>query len=307
MADVTLTIPLPVLQAGEQFKYRYRTYPSGSFGAYAFTSTQQISLTGLANGEYELEVLLVKADLTECPASLKRFIIVPPFSCYSFGASIIQSGSQYVLRIVYALPSPIVNPACSWKISYQPVGYATQILTYSSLPLSGIINITLPANVDVNLTIYGDLCNNNLQFCFEDQIPKIPTPNCTPMVLASYDLQYVNGIWGIRLFGTNSNPATPIYTFNYSETSLLNIGATPDSGTFTFAGGAGGAAFLYSITGLNPQGIYLQGNPGEFLPNCIRYTGSIVDICGNSHVFNVSGFWQPSGAAGQGVFIASPC
>lgn len=301
MADITFNIPLPVLQVGEQFKYRYRTYPSGSFGGYLTTATQTITINGLSAGQYQLEVLLVKADASECPASLKVFTVTNPFSCYSFGASIIQSGTQYVLKIVYALPSPIVNPACKWKIVYAPQGYATTTLTYTSLPLTGEIFITLPANVATSLTIMGDLCNSNIQVCFEDSIPRAATA-CTPLVLTSYDLQFVGGVWGIRLFVLNSNPQTPIYQFNFTETSLLNPGATPDSGSFSWAGaGSAGGAALYSITNLNPQGIYLNNPqfPTEFLPNCIRYTGNIIDVCGNSHVFSVSGQWIPTNIGGQ--------
>lgn len=314
MATMTFNIPLPVLQAGESFKYRYKPV-GGAYGGYSSTATQTITLSGVSTGSYILEVIFVEADLTECNPVLIPFTVVAPFTCFSFFPSIIQSGSQYVLQINYTLPSPNIAPSCGWSIQYTPNGYATQTVTYTTLPTSGQINIILPANVNTGLTIIASICNTLSQFCYEGTVPKKPVPDCTPLILTGYDLQYnvAGNFWKIRLFVTNSNPITPLYQISYQETSVLSPGATPDSGTYLYqSSGGGGSAQLYTIPlngSLNPQGIYLQnpGFPTEFLPNCIKYSGSIVDICGRSHYFEVSGFWTPSGAAGQGVFIDAPC
>lgn len=316
MADITFTIPLPVLQAGDSFKYRYRLV-GGAYGGYTSVMTQTITITGLSAGNYELEITYVKADTTECAPVVKPFTVATPFSCYSISAVIVQSGLQYILRITYPIPSPLVHPSCGWRIIWGQ-GSVQNTIPYTTLPLSGFIDIVLPANANVTLQVLADICGDYTQVCFEDSVPKIASPNCIAAVFTSYDIVYTPpgvscpaGCFGLRLMGTNSTPATPIYNFTWQETSVTN-GAL-DSGTFSFPGGSAGGTFLYTLP-INPQGQFLSipnpnpDLPPEYLPNCISYVGNIVDICGNVIPFAVSGHWTPSGAVGGGgIFVPNGC
>lgn len=310
MADITFNIPLPVLLAGDSFKYRYRLV-GGAYGGYTSIMTQSITITGLSAGSYEIEITYVKADLTECNPTVYPFVVATPFSCYAINAVIVQAGAQYILRITYGIPSPLVHPSCGWRIVYNQ-GSTNTTIPYTTLPLSGVIDIVLASNADVNLTIIADICGDYSQYCFEDTVPKIPIPNCIAASFTSYDITYANGFWGLRLFGVNSNPATPSYVFNWQETSQVSSG-NPDFGTFVWPGGLAGGTFLYTLP-IKPQGAYLTfpnpnpDIPPEYIPNCISYIGSVVDICGNSIPFAVSGFWTPpTTVGGFGTFIPNGC
>lgn len=275
MFSVTFTIPFPVLVAPQYFKYRYRL-SGGAYGAYSTTTSQTITISSLAEGSYELEVIFVNEDGIECPATLIPFEVVEPFECIDdFAAEIVTTGNGiYTLRITY---TPGDNPPCGWTIQYSNIYTGgTKTVQYSTLPVSGVINITLPGNANTGLTIFGEMCNNELVICFEDVITGAE-PTCIPMTIVSSELIPGVGIgnYVIRLNITNSNPATNPIFVNFTETTP---GSFPINQTFTFPGGVAGGTALYSIpvTAQNPDS------------TCIRVYGEITDQCQDIHLFCVT-------------------
>lgn len=310
MADVVVTILTPTLTGSDYFKTRYRLLPAGAYTANVNRTNAPFTLASLAVGDYEMEIIFVDvegATETECPAVIHEFSVDPEFTCFPFDAEIVQNGALYELVVTYTLPSPLSWPPCGFDITWNQNG-TNNTIHYATLPLSGEIRYTIPTNANTSLTVLADMCGY-YNVCFEESVPKIPSPNCTPAVLTGYDLVFTPppvgavvgtpGTWNARAFGINSNPATPIYNFSYQELSLVPPGYVPDSGNFSFPGGLPLGNFLYTIPQpgtLNPKGVFLYitgGFPSELIPNCIIYRISFVDYCNVRHTFCVSGMWTP--------------
>lgn len=311
MASITITIGLPIITAPEKFKVRYREYPSGSFGAYSDQDNDPFTISGIDAGQYELEVIYVTADGTECPAKYKLFNVAEDYECPEFNASIQQSGSTYYLNITYPV---ITNPSCGWEIQIVQ-GTTALTIPYNPLPPSPL-NIPVK-NQTLSLMVLANLCNNKFEFCFEDSIPAI-LPECDPIVINNVELIY-NGptstlpnSWFIRLYVTGSNPVTPTMTASYTETSIT-APLPPNTGTFSWVGSAQGAGSIMYSMQVFPKGIFRTiPNPNIDLPpiyidNCISYTGVVVDICGISHPWSISGLWSPTQIQGVGTFTPNGC
>lgn len=321
MPDVVVTILTPTLTGSDYFKTRYRLLPAGSYTGNVNRTNAPFTLTGLAVGSYEMEIIFVDvegAEETDCPAKIFSFTVDPDFECFDFEAEIVQNGSLYELVITYALPSPLSWPPCGFDIVWNQGG-KNNTIHYTTLPLGGEIRYTLPANLNTNLTVLADMCGY-FNVCFEEQIPKIADPDCDPAIVTGHDIQYavIGQYFNIRAFVTNSMPTTDPYVFMYQEISQVNVGDIPDSGStiFTNPGGAGQPLFFGAIT-VNPKGILLKipntnpDFPPEYLQNCIRYNVSFVDFCGVRHNFTVSGLWTPppfgSPAGTPGTFTVNGC
>lgn len=310
--DEVIEIPLPILVGTEKFKVRYRLLPAGIFSAYQDETNAPFTLTGLSAGTYEIEYIYVKEDLTECETTVDTFTVVDDdYECTDFTAEIQQIGSLWNLQIVYT--PPLTSPPCGWRIQWTQ-GTASATTTYTSLPASGVINIAIPTGHNVSLLIIADLCDDKLLFCFEDEVEGIPLPTCTPAVLVSADLKYNSSIspspltWFIRLQIINSNPMTQNYVLNVSETSFTGS-LPPFNGTFLIPAQQLPGTFFYGANQVYPNGIFLQGAPGEYMPNCISFAGTLTDDCGVSHPFSVSGYFVPDGTQtpGQGTFYENGC
>lgn len=312
MADLTIEIPYPILIGTEKFKVRYRLLPVGTFSSYQDEDNDPFTLTGLTSGgTYEIEYIYVKEDGTECPAVTQLRQVPEDFECIEFAAEIQQIGSLWNLQITYTPPA--TDPSCGWRIQWVQ-GSSSATIPYTTLPATGVINIAIPTGQNVNLTITADLCNGEALFCFEDQIEGIPVPTCTPAVLVSADLKYNSQIstnpltWFIRLQVINSNPMSKNYVLNVSETSFTGT-LPPFNGTYIIPAQQLAGAFFYGASQVYPNGIFLQGFPGEYLPNCISFAGTLTDDCGVSHPFSVSGYFVPDGTQtpGQGTFYENGC
>lgn len=305
MADVVVTILTPTLTGSDYFKTRYRLLPAGAYTANVNRTNAPFTLTGLADGDYEMEIIFVDvegATETECPAVIHEFSVDPEFSCFPFDAEIVQNGALYELVITYTLPSPLSWPPCGFDIIWNQ-GQGNNTIHYTTLPLSGEIRYTLPANLNTSVQIMADMCGY-FSVCYEQEVPKIADPNCTPAIVTGYDLDYnaQSGVWRIRLFITNSNPSTNNYTFAYQEMSQTNM--PPDSGFHTEIGTfSGSQALFFGNTVVHPKGIFLTApnpNPDDppiYIPNCIIYRLSFVDFCGVRHQIIVCGMWTPGAPA----------
>ncbi len=277
MANITLTIPLPLLTAGQHFKTRYRSLPSGTWSSYTNRTNAAFTLTGLSTGNYELEVILVNADETECPATYKQFTVVADFSCIDFTVTLAQSGSVYNLNIAYTLPGGFTNPPCGWDVIITD-NTGTKTIPYATLPMGGI---TLSVNnLAMVVKVRANLCNGDYKYCYQGDISPIAPPPCVPLKLTGIDMIY-NGptsnnpnTYYIRFQIINSVPASKTYFISYQE-------ALPgtDSGTFSFnLPSPAPLSYLYSML-VHPT------SPSK--PFEVMYTGSITDDCGVSHPFSV--------------------
>lgn len=318
MADVVVTILTPTLTGSDYFKTRYRPV-GGGYGANTNRTNAPFTLTGLSVGDYEMEIIFVNvegATETDCPAVIHEFSVDPEFTCFPFDAEIQQNGALYELVITYTLGSPPAWPPCGFDIVYNN-GTGNVTIHYATLPLSGEIRYTIPSNANTSVTVLADMCGY-YNVCFEETVPKIPSPNCTPAVVTGYDITYVNGFWNIRAFVTNSTPSTSPYIFIFQEISVTNIGTPPDSGQKAYTSGfsAGTPLFFGNIL-VNPKGTLLTAfnpNPDDppiYIPNCIIYNVSFRDYCGTKHQFQVRGLWTPPPAGSpvgtQGTFVLNGC
>jgi hypothetical protein len=209
MPDITIQINTPTLVSGESFKTRYRQLPAGAWSSYTTRTNAPFTLTGLSVGDYELEVIVVKGA-TECPAIIRPFKVVQPFSCITFDAEIVQNDIAFNLVINYTIPGGFTNPPCGWKV------IVTGNTTNKTIPF-----VTLPtpplkiavANEGLFVKIVADLCNGKTQNCYEGDVPPISIP-CVPIVLgtvtATFIKQQPNGKmqFRIRYNFTQSSPAT---------------------------------------------------------------------------------------------------
>ncbi|MBS1771508.1 MAG: hypothetical protein JST82_01520 [Bacteroidetes bacterium] len=270
MPNITITIPQPVLTTGQYFKTRYRLLPSGSWSSYVNRSNAPFTLTGLSAGDYQLEAILVKANGTQCAAIYKNFTVVPDFSCLSFSASMIQSGSLYYIQITYTLPPGYTNPACGWEMVYE---HGTSIVnnTYPVLPSSPIL---IPvANQSYKLTIYGNICNGNKTKCGQFDISPISPPPCTGIHVTSQTMFKSAGKYYITLNFTQSSPPTTTLTIFYQQTGA----SSPDIKTITPAILSTATSYTFQV---NPSFIQQK--------ETFDYVGWIKDVCPTATPLSVS-------------------
>ncbi len=276
MPNVTITIPQPVLTAGQSFKTRYRLLPSGSWSGYTSRSNAAFTLTGLATGDYQLEVILVKADSSECPAIYKTFTVVPEYSCISFGSQIVKTGTLYYLQITYTLPGGFTNPACGWDITYVQNGITTTN-TYTTLPTSGIIKIPV-TNTAMAVYVRANMCNGNKKDCHQADVSPVAPPPCTGLNLVAQTLVKSGSSFFINLTFVQSSPATTSLQVVYSQTGSFI--APGDGGSVT-------VPLLPTATSVSIPVKPARPNFAEF----VYYTGKVIDACNNQIPISVNTFY----------------
>lgn len=278
MANITLTIPLPVLTAGQYFKTRYRLLPAGAWSSIVNRTNAPFTLTGLSAGDYQLETILVNADASECMATYTGFKVVNDFTCIDFDAEIVQTGSLYQMHITYTLPGGFTNPPCGWDIILQ-TSTGVQKIPYASLPVGGIIKLSV-ANVATLVRMRANLCDGNYKYCYDEDVSPV-VPTCTPLTIVKAELIKPTGFYVVRIFIYNSNPMTVTIPFSFKEISNF------------YPSGKSGQSFTGSILGppLIPGPPYMfttpvnpEGYPGEG----IQYEGTLTDICGKSHYWKTN-------------------
>lgn len=251
--DVTITISVPPLKAGETFKVRYRDYPSGIFGSQTVQTNAPFIITGLSAGEYELEVILDKGDV-DCPATLKRFKVIQPFECVEFESELIYQTNGLASLVFTYLPI-LVNPPCGWNILI--VGATTnKNIPYATLPTSPL---TIPnTNEPLFVKVLANMCNGKFMTCFEADIPKAATP-CTPLVLNDSSITLIsqnltNTQFLVTFFITQSVPPTTAMIVSVTQKNVLaGIPGQTSFGPFNpLTVGAGATSFSVTI-GANPN------------------------------------------------------
>ena len=273
MADRNITIPYPVLKAGEKFKVRYRILPGGAFSAYQDETNTQFTLSGLTEGaEYELEIIFVQADETECSAVYIQFTVPDSYECVEdFAAEIIRdSNGLYWLEITYTPPGS--QPACGWEIIYQQ-GSGTATIPYASLPTSGLIRISV-ANQSLILSIRAMICDGQYEECFLADVSEISPPSCVSISNVTMQIREVlNTVtnrceYFLDISFTQSNPISSTILLSYAQGgSIFNT----DKFTGTVPVPSGNTPTVTKK--LNP--VLFEGQ------ECTSYDISVVDVCNN--------------------------
>jgi hypothetical protein len=279
MANITLTIPLPILTGSQYFKTRYRALPSGSWSSYVNRTNAAFTLTGLGTGSYQLEVILVNDDTSECAANYTGFEVADDFECIDFDATLAQTGSLYQLNITYTIPGGFTNATCGWDIIVTDAT-GTKTIPYSVLPVSGAITLAVQ-NLAMHVQVRANLCNGNYKMCFEDDISPI-VPACTPLIIVKAEvIKAFTNSYALRLLIYNSVPATVSIGYSFKEISPYYPGS--------LSGQAGSGSFYGPplIPG-NPYLFTMFVNPNGYPGEGIQYEGTLTDICGKSHYWKTN-------------------
>lgn len=275
MPDITIQINTPTLVAGESFKVRYREI-GGAWSGYSTRTNAAFTLSGLTPGNYEMEVIVVKGGI-ECPAIIRPFTVIAPFSCITFEAEIVQNDVAAKLVIDYTIPGGFVNPPCGWKIILQGA-LNNKTINYSVLPTPPI-NIPV-LNEAMVVKVVADLCGKS-QTCFEADVPAADNP-CTPMVVNS-----VTAVWA----GIANNQLRYNVTFNITQsippttTAFVTVTQT---NTIIAGGGLPGQT---SFGSFNPKIISTTATSFtvqiDFNPNIVgdiySFAWFVTDRCGTQH------------------------
>lgn len=277
MPNVSITIPTPVLTGSDYFKVRYRLI-SGGFGPYQNEDNDPFTLIGLAAGQYELEVIMVK-DGVECPASLHPFTVTDPYTCVTFTPVMVQNGNLFNLQISYPAHT---TPPCGWHIEI--TGATTnKIVNYASLPASPLL---IPvANEGLAVKVKADLCNGKIQECLNTDVPAIAA-TCTPMVITgvtgSVNNTYPNGDYGVNIsFSyTQSSPPTQWLTILINQkNATIGPNGTTSYPNFSFG--------PIATTGTGPVSVPIIANH-NITGITLEFDWLIIDGCNQQHTGTVN-------------------
>lgn len=274
MADITVTIPAPILTTGQIFKVRYRQLPSGTWSAYSTRSNLPFTITGLTEGEYQLEFILVNADATECGAVYRNYTIVEEFQCISFSSQLVENDGLYHIELTYTLPGGYTDPACGWEVDWLPAGSASSsIIPYAALPVSGTIKIPTQ-NIGGVLRVRALQCGGNDKECHVNDITQIAIPPCQPII--NSNMSIVEEIqpdgtcaYFLVITFTQSVPATTAPILSYGQYG--NASLPPDH--------------YYGTLNISPTTTKIKHKLRPGLgegQQTMEYHVSLTDACGNS-------------------------
>lgn len=278
MADITITIPAPTLTAGQYFKERHRQLPSGGWSGYTNRNNAPFTITGLSNGDYEFEFVLVNADGTQCPAVYRTYTLIPDYDCISFASEMKKVNGLFHIEVTYTLPPGHTDPACGWEIEYILNGNA-QKFTLATLPAGGVIKI--PCTNDPGIIyVRALMCNGRTKICHSNDITNFPTPPCVPfsnVVITIDEVQVASDYceYYLNITFTQSVPATTQVKLNYTQ---WNHGL-PQGDVFNGNVAISATANTFRKK-LRP---ILQWDE-----MCMKYYVSFIDVCGNGNPVEVN-------------------
>lgn len=213
--DVTIQINDPVLQTTEYFLVRYRLLPNGVWVDVGIQSNASFVISGLSDGDYELEVRFVNEEGVVCPAVTRPFTVSedpPPDECLCPEIS-----ELYIIRkcddtsLIHIAFSSMGNGICQFDVTYtQWGGGAPQTISYTPNTLPPFIDITIPNNssaIAPTVTTLLSCCDGTTKSCEGGQIVDVRVQDC------GCEIPYISGGW------INYDPATGIYTLCINFTS----------------------------------------------------------------------------------------
>lgn len=284
MADINITIGTPTLKPGEKFKVRYREMPGGAFIPFADQTNAPFTISGLNPGtQYEVEITFVLADGTQCYTVNRYFTTKNPFTCdgYGFSVQLIQDpNTLYYIELSY---TPGAVPPCGWEIEYTQQGQMTQFISYTTLPLSGLIRIPVN-NISGVITVRALLCNGASTICFESDFNAVILPPCVPIVITEVILTGnppPSPGYTLSIEYTQSTPATRNGRVIFQQTGIPAPGQRPlDNGTWFPVGFGGPGQINQVVSG--------TVTPTVTLGVGIYYTIQFIDDCEVSHIIGVA-------------------
>lgn len=277
MANIDITIPIPILGPGESFIVKYRAVGSPTWIDISPKTNAQFTITGLAEGDYELYTALVKADspATVCPAKIDPFTIKGAADCMDYHLYMTQSSGVYTLHIDWNVPSPLPS-ICYLKILYGPAGGFGQTVQIVPFVSPNVNSYLLPAsNSNYNVTITQIGCDGVTRGCVDQTVYPPSIPPCTHAVISDVVLQFhsIDGTWWVRMNVTQSSPITTDFIIAYNQSNSVTTGVPDPGGTVHFA--ATGSTTILTFQVYPNLNVLPTNGIGQ-----ITYTGGVTDICG---------------------------
>lgn len=232
--NATITIGQPILQPGEHFEASYALLPNGVPVDVGDETNAPFTITGLSDGDYQLTVVYVRADGSECDPTVTGFTVA------RYGCECPAIDELYVQRsckggaIIHVSFSGTGDDICSYIISYSNFGSTVLVpVQYAVLPQS--IDIPIPDNGVGGAPLFGvsvmccdSLCGGITKCTDVSPIIDIRECQCAigPKITSSAILY--NGAtsqWYIALSFSGSVMDMPPYTITYQQQGA--IGAAP--------------------------------------------------------------------------------
>lgn len=268
MPDKTISIPQPVLKLGETFSVKYRQLPSGSWVDITPKTNAPFTITGLAIGNYTLEVAIIRSGVP-CDKKYYSFSVEDPCDCppsLAYTATFDMFGNVHV-TITSGTPSPKIT---SYTVDIRDGNGAQSVLIYPTNLQN--YTFTFPETIGAYNMIIFSHCGKYQKVCMDEFMNILPAscdgitlPSATivKMVTAIGTVQYY-----LRVVFTQSNPNTMTTNLSYNQTDKVVIG-NPD----------GGVSFVNSVS--SPLMIPIYPNLSVVSSDFINYDWRFSDICGN--------------------------
>lgn len=291
MGSVTITIPTPVLTGGEVFFVKYKLKTASTWINVSPNPTNSpFTLTGLSNGEYEIEISL--SEHLTCDAIQECFTVNGGCNCPTVSNQAFSTGSDQLNYISFDLDfSSSGFPACGLIIQI----YDTTTGTTTTININSEADLILISSghytfkkqvtdTSYEISVFINCCNDNPTLCGQpfyivENVPSPPT-TCIPP-LQVYFLSGSNtwkdptsGDWFTIVYVKTT---CDTLTINYSE---IYTWLTPDSGSHVVTG-----VLALPIDGYGYREITIQVNPNSDDFGGQKYRGSVYDCCSNGITF----------------------
>lgn len=280
MADITITIPTPVIITGQFFKVEYST-DGVSYTIFSTTETNTpFTITGLTAGTlYYFRFTLIQSasPLVECDPVIQTYFIPESQPCVEVEGEIVRNGDIYTLVLTFTLPSPYAAPCGGYKLEYGISPNFNTIYFPTFLTSPSINPMSLPAGPGTyTVNIYSIDCAGKEVLC--DSIEVVAPSSCDHAVVTAADLIHNSSGYFLTFTITQSNPISPNYKLTYQQVNALSSGVNDPGGTI-----------ILTANGSPSQTFMVQVYPNlNVYNNIISYSGSILDLCKFSSPFDES-------------------
>ncbi len=272
--DVTITIPSPVLVAGQFFIVQYRLLGNPSWIGVPPQTNAPFTITGLAAGIYELWTQLAEGSPgILCEERIDTFTVSQDVACMDYSAELVKGETTTVNLIVAvsSIPSPVVF--CGLRFSYYPVGNPGAVITvnYAVPPINS--TYTFPASaVDYHLTVTQIGCDGSEIICFDDDVEYV-SAGCIPASFGTAELNlHPNNTWWVVLNFIQSIPPSTLINASYYQDNNVNTGIPDPGGTLNLAANSMTIALTFQVFP-NTDVVFTNGQ------RRISYVGNFTDQC----------------------------
>jgi hypothetical protein len=280
--NVTINIPTPVLVSGQSFNVRYRLLPAGSWVNISPKTNTPFTITGLAAGEYELEVAvnLGGSPAVVCAPTYQLFDVTEDPECLGDIVAEVKANANYTQYwIEVEFNNPTTPASCGYEIwIIKPGSNSANIIQFPGIPPTNPVIIPVSGDGPWLVIVYAKKCDGSLKECYNEVAPSI-YPTCTPAVLGTPYITSISGQWRLIIPFTNSNPASVYLTATWQQNGPVLSGIPDPGGTNSFYSLNQGSISIPITPNENTQ-------PNQAGVRFITYAGSIVDACGKSHPFS---------------------